>query len=140
MIVTIADVNDNYPFFRSRHYEGSVWQNAAIGTSIVRVHAFDSDSGVNGKVEYRFTEANDKLAISNNGIITTKASLGSVLGTFTYFVLASNTEPMTVGETEADQRLRRTELRIYITALRPPEFTQQVFKGSIDENSKPGRV
>lgn len=140
MKVTIEDVNDNYPFFRERHYEGSVWKNANIGTSIIRVHAFDLDSKVNSKVEYRFTQANDKFEISNDGVISTKVSLKSVLGTSTYEVSASNTEPMTVGEKASDARNRKTEIKIFVTDLQPPMFTQPVFKGNITENSKPGKL
>jgi len=137
--VTIEDLNDNYPNFPTWHYEGSVWQNAEVGTSIITVHAFDSDSDVNSKVEYRFVEANDKLEISDRGVISTKASLRSFLGTLTYYVIASNTEPMTVGETKEEKDERKTRINIYVSELQPPKFTKSVFKGSVTENSKPGK-
>lgn len=136
--VTIEDLNDNYPYFSSWSYEGSVWQNAEVGTPIMKVHAFDSDSGVNSKVEYRFVEANDKFEISENGEVSTKASLASFLGTLRYHVIASNTEPMTVGEREAVRR--ETQIKIYVSDLQPPQFTKRIFKSSIEENSKPGKI
>ena len=136
IIVTIEDVNDNYPFFKTHQYEGSVWQDASIGTSIMTVHAFDLDSEINSKVEYRFTEVNDKFDISEKGVISTKVSLKSFVGELNYNVEASNTEPMTVGETNYGRR--ETKIRIFVTDLQPPKFTQSVFRGSINENSKPG--
>ena len=136
--MTIEDLNDNYPYFSSWSYEGSVWQNAEVGTPIIKVHAFDSDSGVNSKVEYRFVEANDKFEISENGEVSTKASLVSFLGTLRYHVIASNTEPMTVGEREAVRR--ETQIKIYVSDLQPPQFTKRIFKSSIEENSKPGKI
>lgn len=138
IIVTIEDVNDNYPFFPTWLYEGSVWQNAVVGTPIMGIHAFDLDSDVNRKVEYRFLGANDKFAISETGVISTKASLKSSLGTLEYHVIASNTEPMTVGETNSKKR--RTKIKIYVSDLEPPQFTKSVFSASITENSKPGRM
>ena len=136
IIVTIEDVNDNYPFFKTHQYEGSVWQDASIGTSIMTVHAFDLDSEINSKVAYRFTEVNDKFDISEKGVISTKVSLKSFVGELNYHVEASNTEPMTVGETNYGRR--ETKIRIFVTDLQPPKFTQSVFRGSINENSKPG--
>lgn len=131
-------MNDNYPFFPTWLYEGSVWQNAVVGTPIMGIHAFDLDSDVNRKVEYRFLGANDKFAISETGVISTKASLKSSLGTLEYHVIASNTEPMTVGETNSKKR--RTKIKIYVSDLEPPQFTKSVFSASITENSKPGRM
>ena len=138
IIVTIEDVNDNYPFFKTRQYEGSVWQNAVVGTSIMTVHTFDMDSEINSKVEYRFTEVNDNFDISEKGVISTKASLKPLvtIGGLNYRVVASNTEPMTVGEVN-DER-QETKIHIFVTDLQPPKFTQSVFRGSIAENSKSG--
>lgn len=138
IVVTIEDVNDNYPFFPTWLYEGSVWQKVAVGAPIMFVHALDWDSDVNSKVEYRFAEANDKFAISDIGVISTKTLLDSSLGILEYQVIASNTEPMTVGE--ANSRERRTLIKIYVSELRPPQFTKSIFKASIPENSKPGTM
>ena len=104
----------------------------------MRIHAIDTDSGVNSKVEYRFVEANDKFEISNEGVISTKASLKSFVGQLFYQVIASNTEPMTVGE--ANSKSRKTTIEIHVTDLQPPVFTKRIYTGSIEENSKAGRT
>ena len=135
--ITVEDVNDNYPFFPTWHYEGSVWKDAAIGTSILTIHAFDFDSEVNSKAEYHFAEANDKFAISKEGVISTKTSLKSSLGTWTYRVIVSDMEPMTVGEVDPEKR--KTRIEVYVSDLEPPKFTKSVFTGSITENSKPSK-
>ena len=103
----------------------------------MRIHAFDQDSVVNGKVEYRFVEANDKFQISDKGVISTKASLKTFLGKLTYHVIASNTEPMTVGGGNSGNR--ETKIVIHVSDLQPPVFTKRVYTASIEENSKPGR-
>lgn len=50
--IVIQDVNDNQPVFNQTRYFGVVPENATVGTSILRVHATDADSGDNGGVEY----------------------------------------------------------------------------------------
>lgn len=50
--VLIQDVNDNPPVFNQTRYFGIVPENATVGTSIIKVHATDADSGDNAVVEY----------------------------------------------------------------------------------------
>nr|CAD7256491.1 unnamed protein product [Timema shepardi]CAD7569152.1 unnamed protein product [Timema californicum] len=50
--ITIQDVNDNQPIFNQNLYTASIPENATVGTSVLRVHATDSDAGDNGEVEY----------------------------------------------------------------------------------------
>ena len=137
LIVTIGDVNDNYPNFPTWSYKGSVWNNAQIGTSVMRIHAFDLDSGVNANVEYHL-EPDDKFEISERGVISTKVSLKSFIGTVKFSVLPSNTEPMTVGEDNPEAR--KTEIEIYVSELQPPEFTESIYTASVQENEVPGKI
>ena len=134
--VIIGDVNDNYPYFPVWTYEGSVWNNAEIGTSIMRVHAFDSDAGVNANVEYHL-EPDDKFEISERGVISTKVSLAFFTGKMTLTVLPSNTEPMTAGaDNSAD---RSTNIEIFVSDLPPPEFTKAIYTASVQENQVAGK-
>ena len=50
--ISVADSNDNRPVFDQETYTVSVREDAPVGTSIVRVHAVDADSGKNGQVRY----------------------------------------------------------------------------------------
>lgn len=50
--ITIQDVNDNQPIFNQSRYFTTVAENATIGTSVLRVFATDTDSGINGNVKY----------------------------------------------------------------------------------------
>ena len=134
--VIIGDVNDNYPYFPVWTYEGSVWNNAEIGTSVMRVHAFDSDAGVNANVEYHL-EPDDKFEISERGVISTKVSLAFFTGKMTLTVLPSNTEPMTAGaDNSAD---RSTNIEIFVSDLPPPEFTKAIYTASVQENQVAGK-
>ena len=136
--VTIEDMNDNYPFFNIKTYTGSVLRNAVVGTSIMTVHALDPDSDENREAEY-YLNPDDLLKISDRGVISTKVSLTSFTGTMiTSSVVASNTEPMTVGD--VDPELRSATIEIYISDLQPPKFTKQIYTTTLIENTPTGNL
>lgn len=51
--VELVDVNDNRPVFYPVSYAVSLSTQSAPGTSVVRVTAYDLDSGENGRITYR---------------------------------------------------------------------------------------
>ncbi len=55
LTILIQDTNDNAPVFANSTYEVKVFENVPVGTSIVRVHAEDPDSGLYGEVMYSFS-------------------------------------------------------------------------------------
>ena len=48
----MKDVNDGYPEFTQREYSVRVRENLAVGSSVVKVKAEDTDAGRNGEVSY----------------------------------------------------------------------------------------
>ncbi|XP_028838463.1 protocadherin gamma-C5-like isoform X6 [Denticeps clupeoides] len=50
--VSVLDNNDNNPVFEKSLYRTTVNENAALGTSVLRIEATDLDEGPNGEVEY----------------------------------------------------------------------------------------
>lgn len=51
--VELVDINDNRPAFYPVNYAVSLSTQSAPGTSVVRVTAYDPDSGENGRITYR---------------------------------------------------------------------------------------
>ena len=51
--VDLVDINDNRPTFYPLSYAVSLSTQSAPGTSVVRVMAYDPDTGENGRVTYR---------------------------------------------------------------------------------------
>lgn len=51
--VDLVDINDNRPTFYPVSYAVSLSTQSAPGTSVVRVMAYDPDSGENGKITYK---------------------------------------------------------------------------------------
>lgn len=53
--VQVTDVNDNPPIFVSTPFQATVLESAPIGSSILHIHAIDTDSADNARLEYRLT-------------------------------------------------------------------------------------
>ena len=53
MRVDLVDVNDNRPAFYPVSYAVSLSTQSAPGTSVVRVTAYDPDSGENGRITFK---------------------------------------------------------------------------------------
>lgn len=71
--VFVEDQNDNEPRFEQPKYVASVPENAAIGSSVLRINARDADLGVNSKLVYSLAnETQWQFAIDGtSGLITT---------------------------------------------------------------------
>lgn len=54
--ISVTDVNDNFPVFKSPSYTGNVLEDALVGTSVVQVSATDADIGLNGRIRYTLSE------------------------------------------------------------------------------------
>ncbi len=52
MVITVDDLNDNVPFFEPESYPVFVSENTAVGTTVIRVMAFDNDIGTNAELTY----------------------------------------------------------------------------------------
>lgn len=57
--IIILDANDNTPQFLRDRYQGTVFEDAPVYTSVLQISASDRDSGSNGRVSYTFTGGDD---------------------------------------------------------------------------------
>lgn len=57
--IIVLDANDNIPQFLSAIYQGTVFEDAPVYTSVLQVSASDRDSGSNGRVSYTFQGGDD---------------------------------------------------------------------------------
>lgn len=52
LLITVVDKNDNLPSFYNSLFQENVLENVPIGTSVVRVQAYDADDGENAQLSY----------------------------------------------------------------------------------------
>ncbi|XP_066504962.1 cadherin EGF LAG seven-pass G-type receptor 1 [Hoplias malabaricus] len=57
--ILLIDANDNTPQFLRDIYQGTVFEDAPVYTSVLQVSASDRDSGSNGRVSYTFQGGDD---------------------------------------------------------------------------------
>lgn len=57
--IIIIDANDNTPQFFRDMYQGTVFEDAPVYTSVLQISASDRDSGSNGRVSYTFQGGDD---------------------------------------------------------------------------------
>ena len=72
--VRVMDVNDCAPTFYKPDYFDRVPESAPIGTTILKIHASDEDSGINGEVRYSL-DTDDFIIDSYTGVVTTATTL-----------------------------------------------------------------
>ncbi|CAL8385721.1 unnamed protein product, partial [Gadus morhua 'NCC'] len=57
--IIVVDANDNAPLFPRDVYQGSVFEDAPVYTSVLQISAMDKDSGSNGRLSYTFAGGDD---------------------------------------------------------------------------------
>ncbi|XP_054168820.1 protocadherin-like wing polarity protein stan [Oppia nitens] len=58
LLVNILDKNDNEPKFYTSLFQETIVENSPVGSSIVRVQAYDADDGDNAMISYSIRNAN----------------------------------------------------------------------------------
>ncbi|XP_066518474.1 protocadherin-23 [Hoplias malabaricus] len=78
VVVNLQDVNDNAPVFKQSFYRTAVWEGQIHNTYVMQVLAMDSDSGMNGQIDYSIVDGNHNGAFiidSVRGILATNTVL-----------------------------------------------------------------
>ncbi|XP_019901605.3 protocadherin Fat 4 isoform X2 [Esox lucius] len=73
--VTIQDVNDHPPIFDHDQHQASVFEDAAVGSSVLQITASDQDEGVNAEISYFLDEGTPFQIDPKAGTIIIKESL-----------------------------------------------------------------
>ncbi|XP_069485338.1 cadherin EGF LAG seven-pass G-type receptor 1 isoform X3 [Ambystoma mexicanum] len=137
--ILVLDSNDNAPQFLRDRYQGSVFEDVPMSTSVLQVSATDRDSGLNGRVMYSFQGGDDGegdfYIEPTSGIIRTARKLDRenvpIYSLRAYAVDRGN-PPL------------KAPVDIHITVLdindNPPVFERDEFDIYVEENSPVGSV
>ncbi|XP_023032454.1 protein dachsous [Drosophila willistoni] len=91
--ILVEDQNDNAPRFELPKYIANIAEDAAIGSSVVRIKANDADLGINARLVYALAnETQWQFAIdSKSGLITTVGKLDRELqSSYSFMALATD--------------------------------------------------
>ncbi|XP_070610011.1 cadherin-23 [Erythrolamprus reginae] len=145
--INLLNENDNRPVFSQILYNVSLFENATVGTTILRVWATDNDVGSYGKVSYYFSDDPDRFSLDkDSGIITLVARLDfETTQRYTLTVIARDgggeetTGRVRINVLDVNDNVPTFQKDSYLGALREnePSVTQVVRVRASDEDSSP---
>uniref|UniRef100_A0A669BZ23 Protocadherin Fat 4 n=1 Tax=Oreochromis niloticus TaxID=8128 RepID=A0A669BZ23_ORENI len=138
--VTIQDINDNPPIFEQDQYQTSVFEDAAVGSSILEITASDQDEGANAEIRYFLDEGTPFQIDPKAGTIIIKESLDyESKKEYSLTIHAvDNGVPSLSGRTEATIKLLDVNDNDPVVKFRYFPTTSKF--ASVDENAQIGTV
>ncbi|XP_056139750.1 protocadherin-16-like [Lampris incognitus] len=136
--VDLVDINDNRPTFYPVSYAVSLSTQSAPGTSVVRVMAYDPDSGKNGRVTYRTVPGGASPYFTLNkdtGVISLSRSLHGK---------ANSVIPMEISAQDGGGLVAPVNAKVNISIVAglvaPPVFEQTQYFFTVSEDVLRGTV
>uniref|UniRef100_A0A803T285 Cadherin EGF LAG seven-pass G-type receptor 1 n=1 Tax=Anolis carolinensis TaxID=28377 RepID=A0A803T285_ANOCA len=137
--ILILDANDNVPRFLRDRYQGAVFEDVPLSTSVLQVSAVDRDSGPNGRLLYTFQGGDDGdgdfYIEATSGVIRTLRKLDRenvAVYSLRAFAVDRGSPPL------------KASVDIQVTVLdindNPPVFEQDEFDIYVEENSPVGSI
>ncbi|XP_075397819.1 protocadherin beta-11-like [Tenrec ecaudatus] len=131
--IVVVDINDNSPEFEQTFYEVKIPENSVLGSPVVTLSAWDSDSGTNGEIAYTFSHASEDICKTFN--INPKS--GEVRLTALLDFERMESYAIIVQATDGGGLSGKSTLRIQVLDVNDnaPEVTVSSITSSIPENS-----
>lgn len=140
VVIRVTDVNDNSPVFGTEFYEGRVLENSPPNTGVLRVHAYDPDTGTGGKLTYSIADRDNSdgkyFSIdSTTGVITTKETFDRELASQKHFTVI-------IGATDGGNKLGRSYADIEVVDDNDvgPVFAPTQYSLSVKEDAPLGEI
>ncbi|KAL6115852.1 dchs1 [Pungitius sinensis] len=136
--VDLADINDNRPAFYPVSYAVSLSTQSAPGTSVVRVTAYDPDSGENGRITYK------TVAGGGSPYFTLNKETGVISLSRSVYGRANSVIPMEISAQDGGGLVALVSARVNISVVAglvaPPVFQQTQYHFSVSEDVLRGTV
>ncbi|KAM7412774.1 hypothetical protein PAMA_020247 [Pampus argenteus] len=136
--VDLVDINDNRPAFYPVSYAVSLSTQSAPGTSVVRVTAYDPDSGENGRITYKTVPGGASPYFTLNkdtGVISLSRSV---------YGKANSVIPMVISAQDGGGLVAPVNARVNISVVAglvaPPVFEQTQYYFTVSEDVLQGTV
>ncbi|XP_058489873.1 protocadherin-16-like [Solea solea] len=136
--VDLVDINDNRPAFYPVSYAVSLSTQSTPGTSVVRVTAYDPDSGENGKITYKTVPGGASPYFTLNkdtGVISLSRSV---------YGKANSIIPMVISAQDGGGLVALVNARVNISVVAglvaPPVFEQTQYYFTVSEDVLRGTV
>ncbi|KAM9774903.1 cadherin-7 isoform 1-T2 [Syngnathus typhle] len=147
--VSLSDINDNGPIFQHHLYTFAIPEDAAVGTTVGRVKAYDADIGVNAKMNYSLLadlEENATFSVhtdplTQEGVILLAKLLDYETKRRYVMVAEAINEDVDPRFLPPGEFSDRTTLKILVEDVdEPPVFLSPVYEWKVAENAAAGIV
>ncbi|XP_069563501.1 protocadherin-16-like [Brachyistius frenatus] len=136
--VDLVDINDNRPAFYPLSYAVSLSTQSSPGTSVVRVTAYDPDSGKNGKITYKTVPGGASPYFTLNkdtGVISLSRSVYGKANSVIPLVISAQDGGGLVASVNA-----RVNISVVAGLVAPPVFEQTQYYFTVSEDALRGTV
>ncbi|XP_034739835.1 protocadherin Fat 2 isoform X1 [Etheostoma cragini] len=143
--IQVQDVNDNQPVFDANPYRAFLAENMPAGTTVIQVTANDPDTDTNGLVTYSLESLPDDTAADITEVFSIDGESGWITTLRETDCEATRVYRFKVLAVDhgGDVKLSSSVL-VEVTVTdendNPPKFSDDVYRGSVVENSSPGEV
>ncbi|XP_035505640.2 protocadherin Fat 2 isoform X2 [Scophthalmus maximus] len=143
--VQVQDVNDNQPVFDASPYRAVLAENMPAGTTVIQVTANDPDTENNGLVTYSLEPLAHGAAADATDVFSIDGESGWITAVRQTDCEADRVFRFSVVATDhgGDAKLSSSVL-VEVTVMdendNPPKFSDNVYRGSVVEDSSPGEV
>uniref|UniRef100_A0A8C3S0B0 FAT atypical cadherin 2 n=1 Tax=Chelydra serpentina TaxID=8475 RepID=A0A8C3S0B0_CHESE len=139
--IQVKDVNDNKPVFEADPYQAFVTENMPPGTTVIQVTANDQDTGSDGQVTYSLEAEPGNL----RGLFTIDGESGWITTLKELDCEAQETYRFYVVATDHGRKIQLSSQTLVEVTIsdendNAPQFTSEVYKGSVTENAEPGQI
>uniref|UniRef100_A0A8C4H5W0 FAT atypical cadherin 2 n=1 Tax=Dicentrarchus labrax TaxID=13489 RepID=A0A8C4H5W0_DICLA len=143
--IQVQDVNDNQPVFDANPYRAFLAENMPAGTTVIQVTANDPDTDTNGLVTYSLESLPEDTKEDITEVFSIEGESGWITTIRDTDCEATRVYRFNVVATDhgGDVKLSSSVL-VEVTVTdendNPPKFSDDVYRGSVVENSSPGEV
>ncbi|XP_039976098.1 protocadherin Fat 2 [Xiphias gladius] len=143
--IQVQDVNDNQPVFDASPYRAFLAENMPAGTTVIQVTANDPDTDTNGLVTYSLESLPDHATNDIAEVFSIDGGSGWITTVRETDCEATRLYRFNVVATDhgGDVKLSSSvvvEVTVTDENDNPPKFSDDVYRGSVVENSSPGEV
>ena len=137
LLINVVDKNDNEPKFYTTLFQETVMENTPVGTSIIRVQAYDPDDGQNAIISYSIKNAKKPempFGIDNETgwIMTTREIDWEESNVYEFSVVAQDQGYPSLSSSS------NVIIRIQDVNDNSPVFEQKIYEKTLSEIDAPG--